>query len=210
MTPVIFTDEDFAVFSILGLDARMKALKQHVRPKLEILGEVIIPTLTALIGEPVFAHVAKHARRTVNPPDDTWVAWATNKRGYKAHPHFQVGLWSTHLFIMFALIYECPQKPAFARNLKEHYQEIRKGLPGHFVISWDHTRPDAIPLHQLSSADLNQGLGKLETLKKVEFLCGIHLNRRDSTLLASDSLIHTVEETFTSLYPLYELATRSK
>ena len=37
-------------------------------------------------------HVAKHARRSVNPPIDTWVAFAPNKRGYKMLPHFQIGL----------------------------------------------------------------------------------------------------------------------
>jgi uncharacterized protein YktB (UPF0637 family) len=36
--------------------------------------------------------VARHARRTVNPPDDTWVAFAPDRRGYKKHCHFKVAV----------------------------------------------------------------------------------------------------------------------
>ena len=48
--------------------------------------------MTSLQVKPVkhfYPHVAKHARRSVNPPKDTWVAFATSKRGYKMLPHFK-------------------------------------------------------------------------------------------------------------------------
>ena len=54
--------------------------------------------------------MAKHARRTVNPPKDSWVAFAPYKRGYKSLPHFQIGLWRTHLFIVLVIIYEALKK----------------------------------------------------------------------------------------------------
>src|SRR5699024_11327687 len=63
----------------------------------------------AMVGSDMHLHIAKHARRTVNPPNDTWMAIAGNKRGYKKHPHFQVGLWDDHLFIWLAYIYELPR-----------------------------------------------------------------------------------------------------
>ncbi|NDI33538.1 DUF1054 family protein [Chengkuizengella sediminis] len=67
-----FTKEDFNVFTIDSLEPRMEALITHVRPKLEWLGAEIAPYLSAVTGEEMFPHVAKHARRTVNPPNDTW------------------------------------------------------------------------------------------------------------------------------------------
>lgn len=70
-----FTNEDFDVFIIDGLEARMEALKETIRPKLEALGQHFAPTLSALTGDEMFVHVAKHARRTINPPKDTWVAF---------------------------------------------------------------------------------------------------------------------------------------
>ena len=76
MTVTGFTDQDFDVFSVPGLEARMEVLIERVRPKLEALGAELSPYVSALAGEEMFVHVAKHARRTVNPPIDTWVAWA--------------------------------------------------------------------------------------------------------------------------------------
>jgi uncharacterized protein YktB (UPF0637 family) len=68
-----FTKEDFDVFLIDCLEPRMEALKNTVRPKLESLGQYFSPTLSAITGDDMFIHVAKHARRTINPPKDTWV-----------------------------------------------------------------------------------------------------------------------------------------
>lgn len=206
MKPVGFTREDFDVFAIPGLEPRMEALKERVRPKLEAIGEAVVPFLSSRLGEPVYAHVAKHARRTVHPPDDTWVAWATNKRGYKSHPHFQVGLWQTHLFIVFALIYESPDKGAFARNLKEQLQEIWPSIPDRFILSDDHTKPGAVRKGALTPDQMKQRLDRLENVKKAEFLCGIHLDRNDPVVGNPDRLLNTIEETFNKLLPLYRLA----
>ncbi len=114
-----FTSEDFDVFLIDGLEARMDALKSTIRPKLEFLGQYFAPLLTTLTSDEMFVHVAKHARRTINPPMDTWVAFANNPRGYKMLPHFQIGLWKTHLFIWFAVIYESPQKAEVGKTVRK-------------------------------------------------------------------------------------------
>lgn len=206
MKPVGFASEDFDVFAIPGLEPRMKALKERVRPKLEAIGEAVVPFLSSRLGEPVYAHVAKHARRTVHPPNDTWVAWATNKRGYKAHPHFQTGLWQTHMFIVFALIYESPDKGAFARNLKERLSEIWPLIPDHFLLSEDHTKPEAVRKGCLTPDQVRQRLDRLETVKKAEFLCGIHLDRNDPVTGDPNRLVNTIEETMEKLLPLYRLA----
>src|SRR5690606_41356726 len=104
MKPPGFTKEDFEGFAIPGLRSRMEALKARIRPKLEAIGEAVVPFLSSRLGEPVYAHVAKHARRTVHPPVDTWVAWATHKRGYEAHPHFQTVLSQTLALVEYATI----------------------------------------------------------------------------------------------------------
>lgn len=38
-----FNDQDFDVFSVPGLEARMEALIEHVRPKLELIGAELAP-----------------------------------------------------------------------------------------------------------------------------------------------------------------------
>ena len=144
MSSLRFTEEDFRTFTIEGLDARMNVLKETVRPKLEGLGEHFAPVLSALTGDEMFVHVAKHARRSVNPPDDSWVAFANNKRGYKKLPHFQIGLWETHVFVWFALIYESPLKQEYGQLFKKHLPDIESNIPSRFVWSADHTKPGVI------------------------------------------------------------------
>ncbi len=199
-----FTSADFAVFSLPGFEERMGALKQTVRPKLEELGSLLAPRLSEAVGQPMYAHVAKHARRTVNPPKDTWVAWSANARGYKAHPHFQVGLWGTHVFAQFALIYEAPQKAHFARLLRKNLKALT--LPADFVWSGDHTQP-AVQRHgEMRPKDFTLFLERLETVQKAEALCGIHVLADDPLLTDGEGLIARIESTFQATMPLYRMA----
>ncbi|MFC7392405.1 YktB family protein [Scopulibacillus cellulosilyticus] len=204
-----FTQEDFNVFTIDGLDERMSAIKTQIRPKLETLGEIFAPVLTAITGDEMHAHVAKHARRTVNPPDDTWVAFANNVRGYKKYPHFQIGLWSTHVFARFAIIYEAPIKESYARTLEQHVNDIYRQIPDHFVWSTDYTKPDAISQENLSKEEFHNILERLANVKKAEILCGIHIPRHDDILKNGAQLIDQLEQTFNTLAPLYEYSKES-
>jgi uncharacterized protein YktB (UPF0637 family) len=201
-----FTNEDFDVFLIDGLDARMEALKESIRPKLEILGHYFFPSLSALTGDEMFVHVAKHARRTINPPKDTWVAFANNPRGYKMLPHFQIGLWNTHLFIWFAVIYEAPQKQEIGARLAKKLNKIYKDIPKDFVWSIDHMKPDTIKHGQLSKAELLSCFERLQNIKKAEILCGYVLNREEAVQLGSEGLLQQIENVFHIVAPLYKLA----
>ncbi|WCN38960.1 YktB family protein [Aneurinibacillus uraniidurans] len=201
-----FTEEDFAVFTIPGLDARMEALKATVRPKLEALGARLAPVLSAQCGEEMFAHVAKHARRTINPPSDTWVAWAASKRGYKMLPHFQVGMWETHLFIWFAVIYEAPVKPTFGTRLVAAAEHIHTLVPASYVWSFDHTKPGTIPHTSIDTAAITDAGERLARVKKSELLCGITLAKEEALQLNDQELLVRIEETFHTMQPLYKLA----
>lgn len=203
-----FNNQDFDVFKVEGLDERMEALIKYVRPKLEFLGETLAPQISELVKEDMYHHVAKHARRTVNPPKDTWVAWANNKRGYKQHPHFQVGLWETHVFAWFALIYESPVKAEFAQRALPEVSSIKKSIPNHFVWSVDHMQPQVISNKDVSEEDLTNMLERLKNVKKSELLCGIHIDRHDPILSDGQALQKLFIDTFETVTPLYRLAKR--
>ncbi|TCS94664.1 YktB family protein [Hazenella coriacea] len=206
MTLPVLTSEDFAVFQIAGLENRMESLKRQIRPKFEIIGEQMSPFLTMLVQEPVSVHIAKHARRTVNPPEETWLAWSTNKRGYKAHPHFQFGLRDTYAFIWFALIYECQQKSSFARNLKSQFDQVWHQIPDTFYISQDHTKDEVIQKKEMNDEQVHKMLDRLEKVKKAEFLCGQVISRQEATQLNGEQLLKKIESTFQTVHPLYQLS----
>lgn len=200
-----FTQKDFDVFSIPGLEPRMEALREHISPKLEAIATDLAPDVTAMTGDEMFVHVAKHARRKTNPPNDTWAALASNKRGYKKLPHFQIGLWETHVFIWFAVIYESPIKQDFAKTLKQHRDYVLEQIPDHFSWSIDHTKPDAIPHLEVKEENFDSMMDRLETVKKAEILCGQTIPRGDERLKDSKAFIQLCKETFQTLEPLYRL-----
>ncbi|MFJ8266226.1 YktB family protein [Peribacillus asahii] len=205
MNQVHFTASDFNTFTINGLEERMDALKERIRPKLQDLGHYFAQQLSIMTGEEIFPHVAKHARRTINPPKDTWVAFAANRRGYKMMPHFQIGLWETHLFVWFAVIYEAPNKAEFGKKLEENADLLKSIVPESFVWSIDHMKPDVIPHNGLNTEDLLSMFKRLQTVKKAEILCGIQIPREEAVLLTDKELIDTIQYTFETLLPLYKL-----
>lgn len=201
-----FKNEDFQVFHIDGLEARMEALIERVRPKLEDLGHHFAPTLSTVTGDEMFAHVAKHARRTINPPKDTWVAFANNPRGYKMLPHFQIGLWSTHLFIWFAIIYEAPQKTEIAARLTKKSNKIYKEIPKNFVWSLDHMKPESVEHGKLSKEEFRSMLERLGKVKKAELLCGFEIDREKVIQMEADEFLQLVSNVFVTVAPLYKIA----
>ncbi|ELK40919.1 UPF0637 protein YktB [Brevibacillus agri] len=200
-----FRQEDFDVFAVDGLDQRMDAIKTVIRPKLEALGHHFAPILSAATGDEMFYHVAKHARRTVNPPADTWVAWANDKRGYKKHPHFQIGLWQTHLFVWYAVIYEAPAKAQISQSFSEHLDEIMTLVPDYFHWSPDHTAPDSTSQAELGKAGVKKLVDRLAQVKKAELLCGLTIDRHDPVLADPQALLGQLENTFAVLSKLYTI-----
>lgn len=196
-----FTKHDFQIFEIDGLRERMDAIQKRIQPKFSEIGNELVGYLSAQLGNEVFLHIAKHARRTVNPPDDTWLAIADNKRGYKMHPHFQLGLFDDHLFMWLACIYELKGKSEIAGTYMEHFDSLKQ-LPDDFVISMDHMKKDAFSIKQLESHHLE----RFRDVKKAEFLIGRHLSPEDSRTTDGDRLIETAKHTFDLLIPFYRRA----
>ena len=199
-----WSNKDFDVFKIDGLEQRMEALTSIVRPKFQLLGERYADYLSSHLGEEFFPHIAKHARRTVNPPKDSWVAFSPYKRGYKSLPHFQIGIWDSYLFIIVAIIYEAPQKSVMANRLLEKIDLFDK-LPNHFVFSGNHMSQEVIPLNVGRESQLEQTLMKCRDVKKYDFLVGRYIPRDEVVQLSSDEFMRLAEETFEELIPIYNV-----
>jgi len=201
-----FTEDDFESFSIEGLEARMTAIQTRIQPKFKELGNVLSGDISALSGNEMFLHIAKHARRKVNPPNDTWMAICHDKRGYKKHPHFQVGLFDDHVFIWFALIYEVPNKIQIAEAFLDNLDTIYETIPSDFVISLDHMKKEASKISEIDKDDLEKMLFRFRDVKKAEFLVGRHLKANDPILKDGDQFLNLAKNTMETLMPLYRLS----
>ncbi|PFP29839.1 hypothetical protein COJ96_09145 [Bacillus sp. AFS073361] len=198
-----FSKTDFDTFNIEGLDARMEAIEERIRPKFREIGQVLTDELSVSLGQEMFLHIAKHARRTVNAPKDTWLAIAGNKRGYKQHPHFQVGLFDDHVFIWLAFIYELPNKEEIAKAFLKNLKTIKTTIPNDFVVSQDHMKKDAMSIKEIN---FKAALERFRDVKKAEFLIGRQIAANDPILTDGREFLDVVRNTFEALIPLYKLA----
>ncbi|TCT26927.1 uncharacterized protein YktB (UPF0637 family) [Melghiribacillus thermohalophilus] len=203
MTFTGFEKTDFDIFFIDGLDERMAAIRTHIQPKFKAIGDALIDDMAALAGNEMYVHIAKHARRTKNPPKDTWMAFSHDKRGYKKHPHFQIGLFDDHVFLWLAYIYEMPGKQDVGERFLQHIDELKRTIPDNYVISLDHTKKDA---ESMDTVDLEKALTRFRDVKKGEFLVGRHFQADDPLLQDGDRFIQIAKHTFETLIPIYRMS----
>lgn len=205
-----FAPQDFAVFAIDGLAPRMEALRERIQPKFRLLGDELRADLSALSGNEMHVHIAQHLRRTTNPPKDTWMAFASGKRGYKMLPHFQIGLFDDHLFLWFALIYELPEKAAIAGRLLRQVRKLKALVPDDYVISLDHTKKDHHRAGDWKERDWRAAMERLRDVRSAEFLVGRHLPPNDPLVADGSALAALARETFAVLMPFYTTAVAGK
>ncbi|WP_102347080.1 YktB family protein [Bacillus sp. Marseille-P3661] len=201
-----FEKQDFDLFVIPGLEERMVKLKDQLRPKFDVLASILTDDLSILTGDPMFAHVAKHARRKTNPPDDSWVAFSSNQRGYKMLPHFQITLWSTHLLIQWGIIYEAKNKEIFAQNMIDNIGGIRNVIPDHFYWNKDHMKPYGEQQSKLSDQDLINIADRLRNNKNGEIMVGHILDREDAINMDPTEFINLTKSTWEKLNILHKMA----
>jgi uncharacterized protein YktB (UPF0637 family) len=203
-----FSAADFEVFALRGFQERMGEIRRRIRPKLEVLGERLAPELKRSTGEPVFAHVARHARRTVNPPEDTWVAFAGDPRGYKKHPHFKLAVSRNGLRFLFEVGPEHADKKSWAAAWKRSAPRlgpVLRGLPG---IGWfknEHDEEPAAGLGDLSLDEVARLGDELTRTRDGQLVLGRLVPAAEAMKWPETRVRSAALETFRALAPLYRL-----
>ena len=195
-----FQPTDFETFTIDGLDERMVAIQQRIQPKFQAIYDAIADEIDELTGIPLHLHIARHARRTVNPPADTWSAYCHNKRGYKKHPHFQVGLWHDHVFVWLAYIYEMPGNEEIGTMILNDMDNWRSIIPDHYHICKDHMRNEA---ELVKDADFKAIVERFTKVKKGELLIGRRWEANDQIVTNGDLFLEEIKSIIQTLAPLY-------
>src|SRR5678809_1041836 len=126
----LFTVGDFKICDIEGFNERMPAILTRIRPKLTSIGEELAPKISRLTDVPLYVHVAKHARRTVNPPDDTWAALGASPRGYKKDVHFKVAVSRHCVRFLFEAGPEYYAKQKWTRGWHSDFKDLSYRLKG--------------------------------------------------------------------------------
>ena len=130
MATLGFSRGDFAVFSIEGFSARMQKIYELVRPRLVRLGNELAPELARNLHMEFFPHVAKHQRRTVNPPPETWAAWGPSPKGYKRYGYLALCISAAGIHARAVVKSEADRRPEMARRVAEKSGELERAFRG--------------------------------------------------------------------------------
>jgi len=203
-----FGAADFKVFDVKGFQARMNEIRARIRPKLETLGGRLAPELQRTTGESTFAHVAKHARRTVNPPDDTWVAFAGDARGYKKHCHFKLAVSRCGVRFLFEIGPEHADKKKWASAWKKNAPKLAPVLRRMKGLAWfknEHDDDPASPLGDLSAEELVALSDELTRTRDGQLVFGRAVPAAEAEHWTEAQCRSAALETFRALAPLYRL-----
>lgn len=206
MAAPIFAASDFRVFEIPDFAGRMRAIAQQVRPKLTALGEALSTGIGRLVGAPVFAHVAKHARRTVNPPEDTWVAFGPDRRGYKKHVHFKVAISRNCARLLFEVGPEHQDKRGWAAQWERRAGELAAILGRASGIGWfkdEHDEDPAAPVKDVGQEQFRALLRDLSRRRDGQLVLGRRLSSAEVAAMTPQAFEKAALDTFRALAPLY-------
>ncbi|MBM7687404.1 DUF1054 domain-containing protein [Enterococcus ureilyticus] len=199
---LMFTEKDFDVFTIEGLDPRMAGIRSTIQPKFQELDDYFAEELGEKLETEFFVHIAQHRRRTVYPPENTWSALSQKKRGYKMEAHFQLGIWPEYLFMWLSLIDNPKNEKEIAQAFLEN-PALFEQLNDDFYLSIDHTQPE---IERLKEANLEKQLTRFRDVKKGEFQIGRIIRKTDDLLNDPEKAREYMLKTYEELLPLYQLA----
>src|SRR5262245_974660 len=208
MASSAFGGADFKVFDVKGFQPRMTAIRNRVRPKLEALGRSLVPSIQRATGESAHAHVAKHARRTVNPPDDTWVAFAANERGYKKYPHFKVAVSRNCVRFLFEIGPEHADKKRWAAAWKKSAPQLAPVLCRVKGLAWfkdEHDEEASAPLSDLTSEALAALGDELTRTRDGQLVLGRAVSAPEAAHWSEAEYRAAALDTFRALAPLFRL-----
>lgn len=201
-----WTADDFAIFDVDGFEGRMALIREHIQPKLDALGRDLAPLLEAETGTAWFHHVAKHMRRTVNAPDDTWVALNRVKRGYKATVHFDAGISARGANVCLVVKPECRERIFFAAALEggvDEWRALYQEAEGLYLGDVPNAPLlDLLPAREALTDDWMTQAEALRRKKQFEFEMGYRFDSATAVISGPD-FVHETLRRIRSLLPLY-------
>ncbi len=201
MATLGFSAADFQVFKVEGFNQRMAQLYATVRPKLLKLGDELAPEMARKLHLEFFPHVAKHARRTVNPPPETWCAFGPSAKGYKRYPYLGLCISSAGIHARVVVKSEADHRPEMAASLKRKGAELSRALDGTMVSRYDNWNFNAMPATVRADGELWKQLSDALAKKTGGIDFGVGWPLREALRLDREEVL----DGFRELEPMYRV-----
>jgi uncharacterized protein YktB (UPF0637 family) len=202
--------DEFSLFRIHDPDERARALEAVLAPALQRIGEELVGGLGRMTATPLTLQAGKVSRRRSEPPEEVFVAFATEK-GWRAAPYLALAATRAQLHARVAVRAAADRSGAIRRALdREAANLARKGKPFRKLRSyaeWDFEElPEIAPAHSLAFwqelaqalAPERNGAGGLDV--------GVAWSAEEARSLA----IGDVLGAFRDLAPLYKLLANAR
>ncbi|HBY90676.1 MAG TPA: DUF1054 domain-containing protein [Aerococcaceae bacterium] len=200
----IFTEKEFNLFNIKGLDTQMALIRSEIQPLFRYYGHFISEHIQTKLNstESLPVHVAKHIQRSVHELESTWCAIGGDNRGYKKYPHFQIGIKGEYLFIMLSFIDNILYQKDIAKLFQDDI-EVFQSLPEDIMIIPNHTK---LAYETIQEADLAKLFERLEIVKSAEFMIGRIEPKMNHQLQSEEDYKVWLAKTVDELLPMYQKA----
>jgi len=164
MATLGFARDDFGVFRIEDFSARMNEIYARVRPRLLRLGAQLAPELGRKLDLEFFPHIAKHARRTANPPPETWAAFGPSPKGYKRYGYLALCVSRAGLHARAVVKSEADGRARMADEILARAGDLQRSWRGIRIgryDDWDFgTLPEEVPANAELLTTLSTSLRK--------------------------------------------------
>jgi uncharacterized protein YktB (UPF0637 family) len=198
-----FDPQDFEIFSMADFAGRMGEIRSRLRPKLLALGEDLAASIEQAVDIPTFPHTAQHMRRRVNPPEETWVAFCRDRRGYKRWTHYRVAVSGAGVRVTVFVEDDADDKPQLGSVLEKQGKALLSELGASAPILWYTLGAEPAEQSRVTAADL-AGLGRdLQRLKTLKFQAGVPLRRDEAARMAPERFEAWALDQVRVLKPLY-------
>jgi len=201
MATLGFTQNDFRVFKIEGFSARMGEIHARIRPKLLRLSAELAPELSRRLSMDFHPHVARHARRTVNPPPETWAAFGPSPSGYKRYGYLALAISGVGVHARVVVKSEADHRPEMAGQIAIHSAALQKSLRGTRIARYDRWEADALPQESVADPQLFADLSDSLRMRTGGIDIGFGWSLSEAVRLDRAEVI----DAFRELEPLYRI-----
>jgi uncharacterized protein YktB (UPF0637 family) len=201
MATLGFLRRDFEVFAIEGFSARMAKIDELINPRLTRLGSQLAPELSQKLGMEFFPHIAKHMRRTANPPAETWVAFGPSRAGYKRYGHLALCISAAGIHARAVAKSDADYRPEIARAIKSRSADLEKSFRGTKIQQYQNWDCHELPRSTAARADFFDGLGDALAKKTGGIDVGFGWPVRDALTVDRAEVL----DAFRELEPLYRV-----
>jgi uncharacterized protein YktB (UPF0637 family) len=201
MATLGFLRRDFDVFAIEEFSARMAKLDELIDPRLVKLGVELAPELSRTLRMEFFPHIAKHIRRTQNPPAETWAAFGPSRAGYKRYGFLALCISGAGIHARAVVQPQAGNRPEMARSIKSKSAELQKSFRGTRIQQYTNWDCRELPKPAAAGADFFDRLGDALAQKSGGIDLGFGWPVRDALTVDRAEVL----DAFRELEPLYRV-----